>query len=98
VILCRVIGSVLQRQKTSPSGSAAANDDRPLLIVQPVDDAGRRIGGEIVAEACVRTTVGDLVLVDPDRRGHDASAHVPPASVQAAAIAVVEGLGGLDAL
>lgn len=86
MILCRVIGSAVR-----PSSSRQANPGRDpsLLIVQPVDAGGRRVGGEIVAEARVRTTVGDLVLVDPDRRARDQSSET---AVRAVAVAVVEGL------
>lgn len=86
MILCRVIGSAVQPSTSRRSGP---ENDPPLLIVQPVNAGGQRVGGEIVAEARVRTTVGDLVLVEPDRRTREQSGTT---AVRAVAIAVVEGL------
>lgn len=88
MILCRVIGSAV---KTAPRRTGAA-EEPPLLIVQPVDAGGKRLGGEMVAEARVRTSVGDLVLVDPEGRRQDAAGHGTATGVSAAAVAVVEGL------
>ena len=93
MILCRVIGSVIPSQSPPPTDPVRSSG--PLLIVQPLDQAGQRVGREIVAEARVRTSVGDLVLVDPDIRGRASPGHESKTSVQAVAIAVVEGLNDL---
>ena len=87
MILCRVIGTVVQTPDASASGL--------LLIVQPIESDGRRAGHELVAVARVRTTIGDLVLVDQDVRGHGPVPNDAGPSVQAAAVAVVEGLNDL---
>lgn len=87
MILCRVIGTVVQTFDASASG--------PLLIVQPIDPEGQRAGRELVAIARVRTSIGDLVLVDQDVRSHGPAPHDAVPSVQAAAVAVIEGLDNL---
>jgi microcompartment protein CcmK/EutM len=89
MIVCRVIGTVVQSSAGSASG--------PLLIVQPIDQEGRRAGRELVAIARVRTAIGDLVLVDQDVRGHGPAPKDAGLSVQAAAVAVIEGLNHLNA-
>ncbi len=88
MILCRVIGSVV---KAAPRSTSTA-EETPLVIVQPVDAGGQRLGGEMVAEARVRTSVGDLVLVDPERRRQDAAGQAATSGITAVAVAVVVGL------
>jgi ethanolamine utilization protein EutN len=86
--LGRVIGTVVCTQKME------CLQGLKLLLVQPVDEAGRAAGPALVAFDTVRAGEGDLVFYESGKEGAQANPNGWFNPADAAIIGIVDALDG----
>lgn len=84
--LCTVTGTLVATQKNEHL------KDKKLLIVQPIDLAGNRIGKDFIALDSVDAGVGDKVLVIQEGQGAAQIFKNTKMPVHSVIVAVVDGL------
>ena len=83
--LCKVIGTLVATQKNEHLR------DKKMLIVQPIDLAGKFIGRDIIALDSVDAGVGDTVLIIQEGQGAAQVMKSKRVPVHSVIVAVVDG-------
>lgn len=67
-------------------------DNRRLLIVDRVDEAGQNLGGYLIAIAAIEAGIGDQVLVLDEGNGARQVINDPSAPVRSVVIGIVDAI------